>query len=190
MTELKVAFGILGIISSVVVSILYVSSIFRGPTRPHMYTWLIWTLTQGTAVLGMWKGGGGFAAISLIIGTLFVFGVFLITLFRGSKNITKGDTAMLVCALGAIFVWWQLHDPLLAVYMVSLIDLCGYILSLRKAFCDPWSENVLSWVGFTFCNMCVFIALKEYNALTLTYLLTLSFANIVMIILCLLRRHS
>lgn len=54
---------ILAIISTVVAIALafvpYLRDIFRRKTKPHTYTWLIWTITQGTAVAGLWYGGGG-----------------------------------------------------------------------------------------------------------------------------------
>ncbi len=186
--ELKIALSILGIIIGETSLLLYIKSIFSGTSKPHTYSWLIWTITQSTAVFGLWYGGGGPGAWSLTIGTIFVFSIFLLSLYRGTKDITKWDTLTLIAALCAVLVWWQLHNPLLAVLMVSLIDFIGYMPQIRKAFSDPWSENILSWIGFTASNTCALLALTAYNALTMTYLLTLSLANIILIAVCLTRR--
>ena len=50
--------------------------------------------------------------LELVIGTIFVFIVFLFSLKYGTKNITKSDTAVLITAFLAVLVWWQLHQPL------------------------------------------------------------------------------
>lgn len=73
--------------------------------------------------------GGGLGAIALTVGTICVFMVMLLSLKYGTRNITRSDTIILILALAAVFVWVQLDNPLLAVIMVTLIDLAGYVPS-------------------------------------------------------------
>jgi len=167
----------------------YIRDIFRGRTKPHAYTWLIWTITQGVALLGLFYGKGGWGSWALLIGTLFVFFIFLLSLKYGTKNITKFDTVILIVALLAVVVWFQLDNPLLAVIMVSIIDFLGYVPSFRKAFQEPWTETVISWVMFFVANTFIIFSLAEYNPLTLTYMLTIEAANLTLIIICLARRR-
>jgi hypothetical protein len=166
----------------------YFRDMLRGRTRPHAYTWLIWTITQGTAVAALFYGGGGWGALSLSIATLLAFLVFLFSLRFGTKNISKGDTLILITALLAVFVWWQLDHPLAAVVMVSAIDFFGYFPSIRKSFADPWSETLISWSAFSIANVFSLLALAEYNFLTMTYIITMTSANILLISICLIRR--
>ncbi|MCX6722572.1 MAG: hypothetical protein NT094_00715, partial [Candidatus Staskawiczbacteria bacterium] len=141
MFDLKIFFIILSIIAGLSAFFPYLRDIFSLKTKPHIYTWLIWSVTQGTAVAGIYYGGGGLGGLELVIGTFFVFIVFLFSLKYGTKNITKSDTAVLITAFLAVLVWWQLHQPLLSVLMVSAIDVIGYIPSIRKSYKDPWSET-------------------------------------------------
>src|SRR5262245_28245295 len=104
---------------------------FRGKTKPHAYTWLIWTITLGTAMAGLFRGHGGCVALPIGSGTFLVFVTFLLSFKYGTKNITRSDAVTLIAALGAVVVWWQLKNPLAAVLMVSLIDVIGYIPSVR-----------------------------------------------------------
>lgn len=184
---------VLAILSSLVVIGLglgpYLRDMFLKKTKPHAYTWLIWSITQGTAVAGLWYGHGGWGAMTLAIGTLFVFLVFLLSFKYGTRNITKSDTVILIAALLAIVVWWQLRNPLLAVIMVSVIDVIGYTPSLRKSFQEPWTETITSWVAFSVANILSMLALTEYNFLTLTYLLAITIANVTLITICLVRRR-
>ena len=185
---LKLIFLIIGAVIGTAAFFPYLRDIFRRETQPHVYTWLIWLLTQGTAVVGIWYGGGRWGALNLYIGMIFILGIFLFSLKYGTKNITTWDTVILIAALGAIVVWWQLNQPLLAVIMISAIDLVGYIPSLRKSYHEPYSETLKSWMAWAVSDIFALIALSEYNALTMTYLATITIANVVLVIFCLWRR--
>ena len=166
----------------------YVRGMFRGHTRPHAYSWLVWTLTQGTALAALWYGGGGWGALGLVVGTILAFSIFLLSFRHGTKNITRGDTVVLAIALGAILVWWKLDSPLAAVLMVTGIDMFGYIPSIRKSIIDPWSETISTWAIFFISDLFSLLALSEYNLLTMTYLTLITAANIVLISVCLIGR--
>jgi hypothetical protein len=167
----------------------YLRDVFRKRTKPHLYTWLIWAITQGTATVALLYGGGKFGAMSLIIGTMLVIVVLLLSFKYGTKNITRIDTSILILALLAIGVWWQLDSPLLAVFMVSTIDGLGYIPTLRKSFAEPWSETLSFWGIMVIVGALSIIANAEYNLLTITYLATLGIANALVLALCLFRRR-
>jgi len=187
--SLKLIFAIISILVFVGGGFLpYIRDIFLKKTQPHVYSWLIWVITQGTAVAGLWYGNGGWGTIIMFISVTFVFLVFLLSLKYGTHNITKGDTILLVASLLAVVVWWQLNSPLLAVAMVSIIDFVGYFPSYRKTFAEPWTETPFSWAAFSVANIFGMLALNEYNLLTLTYLITITIANIIILIICLLRR--
>lgn len=166
----------------------YIRDILKKTTKPHAYTWLIWAITQGTAVAGLLYGGGGWGGLLLVVGTISVFIVFLLSLKYGTKNITKSDTAILISAFLAIIVWWQLNQPLLSVLMVTAIDLLGYIPTFRKTFEEPWTETPSSWTIFSIGNVLSIFALNEYNLLTMTYLVLVTIANIAVLAICLTRR--
>lgn len=167
----------------------YLRDIFLKKTKPHAYTWLIWTITQGTAVAGLWYGKGDWGSLALSVGTVFVFIVFLLSLKYGTRNITKSDTVILIAALLAVVVWWQLHSPWLAVLMVSVIDVLGFLPSFRKTFEEPWTETATSWTAFSLANILSILALNEYNFLTLTYLIAITSAEIILLTICLVRRR-
>lgn len=186
--EIKLLFTSLAIVIILASYIPYFRDIFSGRTKPHAYTWLIWTLTQGTAAFAIWYGGGGFAALYLGLALFPVFTTFVLSIFYGTKNITRSDFIILVLALFAILLWWQLSRPLISVIMVSLIDFSGYIPSFRKSFSEPWSETLIFWLMAIISNLLAIFALNEYNLLTLLYLATITSANILLILICFFRR--
>src|SRR3989304_3466609 len=187
--DVKIILTVIATAIGVVAFFPYLRDTFSLKTKPHAYTWLIWAITQGTAVFGIWYGGGGWGALNLTIGTLFVIVVFLFSIKYGTKNITKSDTAILIAALSAIIVWWRLDQPLISVIMISVIDVIGYIPSFRKSYQEPWSETLISWILFSTSNIFAILALEEYNLLTVTYLAAITSANIALFLFCFFRRQ-
>ena len=160
----------------------------RNKTKPHAYSWLIWAITQGIAVSALLYGGGGWGGFGLIAGTILALSVFLLSLKYGSPNITRADTFILIAALSAILVWWQLESAFFAVLMVTAIDIAGYVPSIRKTYADPSSEILSTWIFFLITDIFSFLALSEYSVLTTTYLIGLGFANATLIAVYLWRR--
>lgn len=188
MIDTKLFFAITALVIGLSSTLPYIKDIFSLKTKPHIYTWLIWSITTGTAAVGVYYGGGGLGLINLAMMSVVTFGIFLISLKYGTKNITTWDTIILIFAILAILVWWQLHQPLLSVFMVSLIDVLGYIPSFRKTWQEPWSETLISWLGFTAGNIFALLALSQYNLLTTTYLVAVILASAILFFICLVRR--
>jgi hypothetical protein len=189
--ELKLVLGITATIAITVGFFPYIRDIFLLKTKPHIYTWLIWSITQGTAVTALWYGNGGtFAAIGIGSGALLTMFVFCLSFKYGTKNITGTDTATLIAALLAVLVWWKLDSPLIAVMMVAAIDGIGYLPTYRKSWFEPWTETVSFWSLFTLGNVLSLAALAEYNILTTAYLTTVTIASAILIAICLYRRRA
>jgi hypothetical protein len=186
--DIKIVFTIIATIIGIIAFLPYLRDIFLRKTKPHAYTWLIWTITQITAIVGILLGGGGWGALNLIVGTLFVISIFLFSLKYGSKNITRLDTIILITALLAIIIWWRLNQPLIAIIMVSVIDFLGYIPSFRKSYQEPWSETLSFWLACSLSNIFAILALSDYNFLTVTYIATITVANVLLFLFCLFRR--
>ena len=186
--DIKLFFFILSLVVGMAAFYPYIRDTLQGKTQPHIYTWFIWVITQGVATAGAWYGGGGWGAVNLMVGTMMVVLVFLLSFRYGTKNITTADTLVLVAALFAIVAWLGLRSPLLAVVLAAAIDFAGYIPSYRKSFAEPWSETVTTWLGFALATIFAILALDAYNPLTLTYLAVIAVANLILAILCLVRR--
>jgi hypothetical protein len=187
--DYKLIIAIIASVLSFVGFIPYFRDIFAGKTKPHSFTWLIGAITQGTATVALLQGGGKFGSISLILGTILVFAVFLLSFKYGTRDITISDKIVLVLALLAVLIWWQLDNPLAAVLMVSAIDGAGYIPTIRKSFKDPWSETLSYWLIMAATDILAIISNAEYNLLTTTYLATIFAANMSVFFVCIARRR-
>lgn len=188
--SLKILFTILSVIAGLSAFFPYLLDVFRNKTKPHAFTWLIWGITQGTATTALWVGGGGLATISLTIGTFLVLLVFLLSLKQGTRHITKSDIISLIFAIIAIMIWWLTNNPLIAVWLVVVVDLVGYYPTFRKSYSHPWDETLLSWAIWPVANMFTILALESYNLLTLSYIVPIFVTNIMFVIFLLNRRKK
>ena len=187
--SLPLAFSLFATLLTVVAFFPYIRDMFLRKTTPHLYTWLIWGITQGTAVFGMIAGGGAVASISFAVATVLVLFVCVCSLRYGTKHITRFDTTLLFVALGAIVLWWFLDNPLLSVVLVTAVDLIGYVPSIKKAYKEPQSETLSTWVLFSIGNIFAILALSEFNFLTLTYMGAITLGNMAIVGVLTYRRY-
>lgn len=192
MIDIHILFSVISICVGLIAIFPYIIQTFRKTTEPHPYTWLIWTITQGIATAGLYTGDGGiYATANMAISTTLAFTIFVIASLRGGlRNITHFDTIILVCACCAIVVWLLLDEPLISVGLATVIDLIGYIPTYRKTYHNPWGEYIATWIGFNLSYVFAIAALYAFNWLTLTYLVSIFAANLVLILLCLIRRRT
>ncbi len=175
---------------TIVAFVFYFRDLFRRRTQPHMYTWLVWTLTQGTAAYVATQSGGGFGAKSLMIGTALIGLVFIFSFKYGTKHRDKTDTFVLVLALAGVIAWWQLKQPLLAVIMACVIDSLGYTPTFRKTYAEPWSETPAFWLLMSAAMILTIFASNEYNFLTGAYATLLAVANAAIFLIAVIRRKK
>lgn len=187
--DIKLITSVLAVVLLIIGYLPYFRDIFLKKTKPHLYTWLIWVITQGTAAAALLYGGGKFGSILLIAGTILVFIIFLLSFKYGTKNITNSDKVILALALFAIFIWWQLDNALIAVIMVSAIDAVACVPTIRKSYKNPWSETISFWLIMVFVVLLAIISLAEYNSLTVTYLAAIFVMDLIVLVICLFRRR-
>ncbi len=184
---------LIGIIGALLVTgsyVPYIYGIIKKQTKPHIYTWILWSLTPVFATAAILEGGGGlFSAINIGVGAILAFSILLLSLKYGSKNITTFDTVALITGLLASIVWWYFDHPIIAIAMIALIEAIGFLPTYRKTWNEPWSESLSSWFLFVAGNLCALAALDEYNLLTSLYIVTMTIASLILILLSSHRRR-
>lgn len=188
--DIKFFFLVLALSANVAAYVPYVRGIFKGETKPHAYTWLIWTATTSIGAAGVWYGGGGYPAISFAVAAVLSFLIFLLSLRFGTRDITRGDAIALIAALTAIFIWVGLENPVLSVLVGVSIDAVGYWPSVRKTYRAPWSESLYAWWLWIFAAAFSLLALSAYNVLTIAYYIPILVINILFVAMVLLRRRA
>lgn len=162
----KFVFGVLSVLVTIWCAIPYILGILRGTTKPHVFTWLLWSLTTGIAAAAQLYDGGGAGAWSMVASGTLCFVIFLMSLKSGEKHITRSDWVTLAVGLSAIPLWLVTKDPLWSVIIVCSIDALAYIPTFRKSWAKPQEEAVLMYVlALVWQAMSVF-ALENYTLVT------------------------
>jgi len=186
--DLKLIFATLASVITIVAYYPYIKDIFLKKTKPHVYTWLIWAITAGTATMGAWRGGGKNSVIGMSVIFLLIMTIVVLSIKYGTKNITKSDTIVLLLALSSIFIWWQLNNPVLAIIMVTVVDVFGYWPTYRKTWVAPEKETLSFWVMITIVSILIFLSIAEYNLLTTLYAGAMVIADSILVAVLYFRR--
>ena len=114
MLNYKIILGILAIAISLIAYIPYFRDIFKGKTKPHAYTWLIWFILTAIAFAGQLIEGAGAGAWATGAVSAASLAIFILALKKGEKNITVSDKFSLFGSFCALLLWFLTNDPLIA----------------------------------------------------------------------------
>lgn len=155
----------------------YFSSILRGVTKPHVFSWIIWGIVNGIVCAGQYVDGAG--AGSWVAGTtsLLCFIIVGLGLRQGEKNITPSDWVAFIGALTTIPVWYFTNNPLGAVVLATLIDVLGCYPTFRKSWNRPQDENLPTWTISALRSGLSFFALENYTWVTAIFPIAMIFTN-------------
>ncbi len=182
---MKEIIGLITVVLAFVGIVPYIVDIFRGKTKPHIFTWTVWALVTILAFFGQWqKGGGAGSWTTGVTGLLTIF-IAIISIKYGSRDITKSDIIIFVTALIAIIPWLLTSDPTLSIIILTIVNTLAFIPTIRKTIKDPESETFSSYVIHTFRHSLSILALSSYNLATFLYPAVVALSNLTVVIIIL-----
>lgn len=176
--------GILSIIVGLIGEAYYLRSIFRGHTKPHMYTWLIWSILCTIGFFAQLTEDQGPGVWALGITSVFSWLNMFLCFKYGEKHITTSDKIALAGSLTAIIPWLMTKDPLGSVIMISIIDVVGFYPTIRKSWTKPHEENLTAYYFANIKMLLSVCALTKFNLTTVLYPLTIVVANTAFLVMC------
>lgn len=185
----KPLLSVLATLLTVLAYLPYIRSIYSGHTRPHVFTWVIWSLATGIAFGAVLQAGGGAGAwpIGFSCGvSLFVAGRAWAK--RTDISITNFDWILFISALAAIPLWLVANDPLWAVVVITIIELLGFGPTMRKTWFQPFSESMSFLVLMVMRNAFVIAAMERYSTATLLFPVAMAGACLALIAIMVWRR--
>ena len=188
--DYKTVFAIIAIAIGFVSYIPYFKDTFAGRTKPHMFTWFIWAVLEGTAFFAQASKGAGAGAWVTGTTSILCVSVFLVSLSRGEKKITFGDKLSLAGAVLGVVLWYFSRNALTAVILVSITDFFGFIPTFRKSYFKPYEETVKLYVMSAIKLIFALLALKSFNLTTALYPASLILVNAAFVIMTVIRRKS
>jgi hypothetical protein len=186
----KHTFGYISVFIVLVTYLPYFYSIVKGKTRPHLFSWLNWTLLTGISGVAGDLANAGAGAWSTELDAVFCFFTVFFCLSHGEKKITKSDWLVLFLA-SAVLPFWFLTDSLLvAVSCTSFINLLGYYSTFRKSYYKPGQEMVFSYCCCIVQGGLMMLATEAYSWTTLIYPVSSTIVNVALISMLMWRRQQ
>ena len=188
--EYQLLFGILAPLIGILSFVPYYRDVLNGSTKPHVFTWIIWTLLTGTTFLIQISEGGGTGAWVTGVESLSCFGVALLALRRGETTITRTDWICFVGALGAMILWLLADQPLLAIILVICADGLGFAPTFRKSYSKPQEETATIYALSAAHWIFGIMALQSFAPVNWLYPAVITVFDLTLVALLIIRRQQ
>lgn len=167
----------------------YIRDTIKGRTTPHIYTWFIWGLVTAIAFGLQLSDNAGPGAFTTLAAAIVCFVIFGFGARQGARDITQSDTIFFVMSLAALVLWLFAKQPILSVVLVSVIDMLGFVPTIRKSWYKPHEETLISYVINTLRFCLALFALQRYTLITTLYPATWVIANGLFSVFLIMRRR-
>ncbi|MDQ3076358.1 MAG: hypothetical protein M3Q34_04520 [bacterium] len=188
--EYKILLGYLAVIIQLISYGMYFFGIWKGKTKPHAFTWLVWSVLNAVAFAAVIISGGETGAWVLGLNTLLCLLISGVGFWQKRIGYDLYDWFALIGALVGIFLWWLTDNPLYAVILVSIADFTGTIPLFRKAYKLPFEENASSFILGVIAYPVSILALESLTLTTWLYPASVFLIDGILIALIFIRRKK
>lgn len=167
----------------------YIRDIIKNKLKPHFFSWIIWGITTLIVFFATLFDNGGAGAYAIGVSAIITIALaFLSYKKRADVSIRLSDYLFLFLALSSIPLWYYSSDALLAVILLTTIDLLGFGPTFTKAYKHPNEESILFYGIFAIRNIVVILALENYSLITLLFPSLITIACVLLIYMIIYRR--
>lgn len=188
--DFKIILGVIAALFAASSAYLYIRDIFRGNTKPHIYTWFIWAILTIIGFFGQLHGGGGAGSWATGVTSVYAVFVFLLSFRYGTSDITNFDKLCLVLAILSIVPWLLTQNILLSVILATFTDIIGFLPTMRKTWNAPRSESLGSMYFDALKHSLSILSLQRYSLITWLYPAGVLLAKVVIIVEINFRRYK
>ncbi|HTL39425.1 MAG TPA: hypothetical protein VL306_01295 [Methylomirabilota bacterium] len=189
-SEYKIVLAIVAAIVGLFGYIPYIRDIYRGKTKPHIFSWFIWGTLEGIAFIAQLAKGGGAGAWVTGLAAFITFSIALSCLHQKDRDIKLFDWLALGGALIGIVLWVSTKNPLHAVICVCVSDGLGFVPTFRKAYFKPNEETLIEYSMSAVKWLIAIFALKSINLTTVLYPASLILSNTIFVSMVMVRRNK
>jgi len=184
----KSILGILAVLIGFIGYVPYFRNIILGRTKPHAFSWLVWGLLTAIAFAGQVVSKGGAGAWVTGFTAFVCLAIFVLALYKGSKDFPLIDWLSLAGAGIALLLWVATNNPVTAIILVTVIDLFGFIPTFRKSYLRPNEETMFTYSMSGLKFVVGIVALEKISLVTALYPASLVITNGLFISLLVVRR--
>lgn len=182
LTAIAIALTVIGYIP-------YILNTLKGKTKPHAFSWLIFSLITAIAFFAQIFKGGGVGSWLVGFSALACFVIFILALVKGTRRFDKLDWTLLLGALFSVVLWMLTSEPLLSVIIVSIIEIIAFLPALRKGYYRPHEETLFTYLVNAIRFTLGIIALSIFSITTVLFPATVVAVNIVFVSVLVYRRR-
>ena len=125
----------------------YLYTIYKGQTKPHAFSWLLWGTVTGVGTLAQFELNAGPSAWALAFVSVTCLMIAALSFFIGERDYTKSDWFALISCFVAVPLWQITDNVLIALVLIMVIDGLTYWPTVRKSYNKPDTEPPISY-GF------------------------------------------
>jgi len=189
MQEIKTVLGYLATIFVFLGYIPYLRDIYKGKTKPHIYSWFLWGFVTLIAFALQFTGGAGSGSFVTLAAALMCIAVIVMGfIYKSTVKIVFIDSIFLVLALIAVGLWLIAKQPILSTMLVTAIDVFGFLPTIRKSWNKPYSETLSFYFLNTFRFVLAIISLQQYSIVTALYPISWMLINFIFALMLIMRR--
>jgi hypothetical protein len=146
MSELAPTFGLLAGVVAAACNVPYLRDTWRGSTVPHRGSWLIWSVLGVVAVGAQGADGARWSLVPLVVQATGSCLVLALSVRLGQGGLSRVDIKLLVLAAVGLAGWLAVDEPVIATACVVVADLLAALMMVPKAWRDPHSETLSTFV--------------------------------------------
>lgn len=185
----KIVLSAAAIVVTFIAFVPYLVGILLNKTKPHVFSWVIWSTTTLAVFVAQLTDHGGAGAWPIgVSGVITMLIACLAFIKRADITITRMDCLFFCLAVSAIPMWYLTSDPLWAVVVMTIVDLLGFFPTFNKVYLDPDSEPLSFVILFLIRNILVILALEHYSMTTVLFPAVIGLACLCLSLLIILRR--
>jgi hypothetical protein len=177
------------ILLTIAMYVPYIRSIHAGQTKPHAFSWIIWSLSSFVVFLAQLSDHGGAGAWPIgVFGLITIYIAVLAYLNRTDTAITRTDWVFLAIAVAALPCWLLTSNPLLTVLLLTGVELAGFGPTFRYAFSHPHEERIGFYLLGAVRNGLIVAALEHYSLITVLFPAAKAIVGVILVVLVAYRR--
>ena len=153
-------FAVLVVILTIIRYTIYLHTIYLGKTKPHAFTWLLWSLLIGIdavfnsiAIIQQVSLDDGLfiyvlsfiVLICFLIYFLIYFLISILGFYVGERRYTRSDWVAIFSCFFAIILWQALDDTIYSLTVLTLTVGISYLPTIRKSYHKPDTEPPISY---------------------------------------------
>ena len=184
---------ILGLTSGILSGVCYVpyvKDIFCHTTKPERASWLIWSVLGSIAFFSQLAEGATWSLWLTGLDTLGVLLIFALSIKYGVGGVNRRDCIALIAAAIGLLLWYITRHAAIALFVTMFIDATATSLTVAKAYEDPGSETLITWLIVAVAGILGMLSVGTFNLVLLSYPFYIFLANFAVVVAILLGRRN